>query len=156
VRRAIYSALGLLLAACDGREPASDSRFAQVQARGQVAMGVDQYTSHHVFEPLPDGGRIVLQRDSVDPAGTATIRAHMVTIAAAFAQGDFRLPGLVHDMTVPGTEVMAARRDRIHYSADTVPRGGELRIQSDDSVAVAAIHEFLAFQSMDHHAAMHQ
>jgi hypothetical protein len=146
----------VVFAACHGREPQADSRFAQVQARGQVAMGVDQYTSHHVFEPLPDGGRIVLQRDSVDSAGTATIRAHLATIAAAFAQGDFRLPGFVHAMTVPGTEVMAARRDRIHYSTDTLPGGGELRIRSDDSVAVAAIHAFLAFQSMDHHAAMHQ
>jgi hypothetical protein len=80
----------------------------------------------------------------------------MATIAAAFAQGDFRLPGFVHAMTVPGTEVMAARRDRIRYSTDTLPRGGGLRIQSDDSVAVAAIHEFLAFQAMDHHGAMHQ
>ena len=145
----------LLLAACHGREPQADSRFAEVQARGQVAMGVDQYTSHHVFEPLPDGGRIVLQRDSVDSAGTAAIRAHLASIAAAFAQGDFQWPGFVHAMTVPGTEVMAARRDRIRYSTDTLPRGGEVRIQSDDSVAVAAIHEFLAFQRMDHHAMEH-
>ncbi|MFI5210098.1 MAG: hypothetical protein ACHQ2E_06620 [Gemmatimonadales bacterium] len=34
----------VLLAACHGREPQADSRFAEVQARGQVAMGVDQYT----------------------------------------------------------------------------------------------------------------
>lgn len=145
----------LLLAACHGREQPADGAFAQVQARGQVAMGVDQYTSHHIFEPLPDGGRIVLQRDSVDSAGTATIRAHMATIAAAFAKGDFQLPGFVHAMTVPGTGVMTARRDHISYTADTLPRGGEVRIQSDDSVAVAAIHEFLAFQRMDHHAGMH-
>ena len=66
--RVVFAAL-VLLAACHGGEPKADSRFAQVQARGQVAMGVDQYTSHHIFEPLPDGGRIVLQRDSVDSAG---------------------------------------------------------------------------------------
>lgn len=152
--KAAFAAL-VFLAACHGREPQGDSRFAEVQARGQVAMGVDQYTSHHIFEPLPDGGRIVLQRDSVDSAGTAAIRAHLASIATAFAQGDFQWPGFVHAMTVPGTEVMAARRDRIRYTTDTLPRGGEVRIQSDDSVAVAAIHEFLAFQRMDHHAGMH-
>lgn len=153
--RATRFAAVLLLSACHGREPQADSRFADVQARGQVAMGVDQYTSHHIFEPLPDGGRIVLQRDSVDSAGTAIIRAHLATIAVAFAQGNFQLPGFVHDMTVPGTEVMSARRAHISYTADTLPRGGEVRIRSDDSVAVAAIHEFLAFQRMDHHAGMH-
>src|SRR5918993_2848595 len=91
------AALGIaltLLGAC-GRAPAPDARFHGVQARGETAMGVDQYTSSHVFEPLPDGGRIVLQRDAADSAGTAVIRAHLDRIAAAFAAGDFRLPGFV-------------------------------------------------------------
>ena len=133
----------------------SDSAFAAVQERGAVAMGVDQYTSAHVFEPLPDGGRIVLQRDSVDPAGIATIRAHMADIAVRFAQGDFTLPGFVHAQAVPGTAVMADRRSAIRYVADTLPRGGEVRIRSDDAAAIAAIHEFLAFQARDHRAASH-
>jgi len=56
-------------------------------------MGVDQYTSAHVFEDLPDGGRIVLDRDSgSDTAGIATIRQHMRDVAAAFATGDFTKP----------------------------------------------------------------
>jgi len=118
-------------------------------------MGVDQYTSAHVFEPLPDGGRIVLQRDSVDPAGTATIRAHMADIADRFARGDFSLPGFVHAQEVPGTAVMAARRSVIQYRADTLPRGAEVRIRTDDAAAIAAIHAFLAFQAQDHRAASH-
>lgn len=130
---------------------ARDSGFTGVQARGAVAMGVDQYTSSHIFESLPDGGRIVLQRDSVDSAGTATIRMHLRHIARAFAAGDFQLPGFVHAMKVPGTDVMAARRASIHYEFDTLPRGGQVRIQTADSLAVQAIHEFLAFQREDHH-----
>ena len=133
----------------------SDSGFVAVQRRGAVAMGVDQYTSAHVFEPLPDGGRIVLQRDSVDPAGTATIRAHMEDIAVRFGRGDFTLPGFVHAQAVPGTAIMAARRSVIRYLADTLPRGGEVRIRSDDPAAIAAIHAFLAFQAQDHRAASH-
>jgi hypothetical protein len=113
-------------------------------------MGVDQYTSSHRFEPLPDGGRITLQRDQDDSAGTAQIRAHMRKISAAFAAGDFALPGFVHDQEVPGTVVMAARRSRISYTTDTVPRGGSVRIQSDDSTAIAAVHQFLSFQRRDH------
>jgi hypothetical protein len=127
-----------------------DSAFALVQTRGHVAMGVDQYSSAHRFEPLPDGGRITLVRDGDDPAGVTQIRAHMAEIAAAFRRGDFTVPGFVHDRAVPGTATMAARRSRISYIADTLPHGGSLRIHSTDSVAISAIHQFLAFQRQDH------
>jgi hypothetical protein len=149
--------LGLALAAlfgCRGA-PRDDTAFAGVQARGATAMGVDQYTSSHVFEPLPDGGRIVLQRDAADSTGTAVIREHMGRIAAAFAAGDFRLPGFVHAQEVPGTATMAARRGAITYTADTLPRGGEVRIHTADPEAVRAVHEFLAFQRADHRAGAH-
>jgi hypothetical protein len=133
-----------------------DSAFAALQARGAQVMGVDQYTSSHVFEPLADGGRIVLQRDVADSIGVATIRAHMQDIAARFADGDFTLPGLVHDQTVPGTRVMAERRDRIRFVVDTLPHGGQVRIVTRDPVALAAVHEFLAFQRHDHRAPAHE
>jgi hypothetical protein len=131
---------------------AADTGFAAVQDRGQVAMGVDQYTSTHRFEPLPDGGRIELQRDVADSAGRARILAHMERIAAAFSAGDFRLPGFVHAREVPGTRVMAAERGRIGYEVESLPRGAALRLRTDDSVAIEAIHEFLAFQRVDHRA----
>jgi hypothetical protein len=127
-----------------------DSAFDQVQHRGHVAMGVDQYTSTHHFVSTADGGVVSLQRDANDTAGIRQIRHHMGEIAAAFRRGDFAVPGFVHDRPVPGTATMAARRDLISYRPDTIPRGGELRISSNDSAAVAAIHEFLAFQRQDH------
>ena len=39
---------------------AEDSAFAALQERGSAAeaMGVDQYASAHLFDDLPDGGRI--------------------------------------------------------------------------------------------------
>jgi hypothetical protein len=128
----------------------SDSAFAQVQHRGHIAMGVDQYTSTHHFVSTPDGGVVTLQRDTDDTAGIQQIRHHMAEIAAAFRRGEFAVPGFVHDRPVPGTAIMAARRDRIRYRTDSILRGGELRISSDDPAAVAAIHEFLAFQRQDH------
>jgi hypothetical protein len=133
----------------------ADSAFAGVQARGRTAMGVDQYTSRHRFESLPDGGRITLTRDPQDTAGAARIRAHMSQIAAAFGQGNFDLPGFVHDREVPGTAVMRARREYIRYVPDSSAGGGALRITSRDSVAIAAVHEFLAFQRRDHRAGDH-
>lgn len=132
-----------------------DTAFAALQERGKQAMGVDQYTSTHLFDSLEDGGRIELQRDVDDPEGVAVIRRHMQDIAAAFARGDFRIPGFVHAQEVPGTRVMAERRAHITYTYRELPRGGEVRITTRDPAAIAAIHEFLAFQRMDHRAGGH-
>jgi hypothetical protein len=137
-------------------EAAADSGYAAVQERGRTAMGVDQYTSTHRFQPLPDGGRIELQRDEVDSAGRARILAHMHEISRAFAAGDFAVPGFVHAREVPGTAVMAARRTAISYVVESLPRGGALRLETSDSSAVEAIHAFLAFQRMDHRAGAHR
>jgi hypothetical protein len=147
----------LVLTACRPTRDAPDADFAAMQERGRMVMGVDQYTSAHVFEDLPDGGRVVLDRDSTgDTTGVATIRQHMRDIAAAFRAGDFTKPFQVHAQVVPGTAVMQARRSGIAYEVIDRPRGGEVRIRSTDPAAVAAIHEFLAFQRAGHHAAGHE
>lgn len=118
-------------------------------------MGVDQYSSTHVFEDLPDGGRIVLQRDASDPLDERTIRTHMRDIAKQFSAGDFSLPGIVHDTDVPGTAVMARKKRHIRYVATDLPRGAHVRIITRDAEALKAIHAFLAYQRMDHRAAGH-
>ena len=41
---------------------AQDTAFRSMQERGHMAMGVDQYTSAHQFDLLPDGGRIALDQ----------------------------------------------------------------------------------------------
>jgi hypothetical protein len=148
----------LFAAGCEKRDsaPAPDSAFAALQQRGQVAMGVDQYASEHVFEPLPDGGRIVLQMKEADSAGERVIREHMRTIATAFAAGDFSVPGQVHALAkVPGTDVMRELKSEIAYRAADLDRGGEVRLTTRNPKAVAAIHDFLAFQRTDHRAGMH-
>ena len=139
------------LGACRKRD------FAAMQARGEHVMGVNQYTSAHVFEDLPDGGRVVLDReDATDTAAITTIRAHMRDIATAFGAGDFTKPFAVHAQTVPGTAVMTAHRDAITYEVLDRPSGGEVRIRSADPAVVTAIHEFLEFQRQQHHAAGHE
>jgi hypothetical protein len=154
--------LVLITGGCTGgRSPAvarhaaasTDTGFAAVQSRGEVAMGVDQYSSTHIFEPLADGGRIELQRDEHDSAGTLQIQQHMRHIASSFAAGDFRLPGFVHARTVPGTDIMSARRSEISYTVEDLPRGGALRLRSANPEVIRAIHDFLHFQRQDHHAA---
>jgi hypothetical protein len=115
-------------------------------------MGVDQYTSAHRFDDLPDGGRIELQRDPDDSAGVRTIREHLQKIAVAFSQGDFSVPGFVHAENVPGTATMRAQRASIRYRYAPLPGGGEVSITTHDPAAVAAVHDFLAYQRHEHHA----
>ena len=129
---------------------ARDSSFAALQARGALGMGVDQYTSAHTFEPLADGGRISLRRTVDDSAGVEQIRTHMQTIAAAFSAGNFTIPRFVHAGTVPGIDVMAARRSMIVYRSAPIANGAEMVITTRDAVAIEAIHRFLAFQRREH------
>lgn len=136
----------------------TDSAFARVQERGAHVMGVDQDKAQHVFETLPDGGRIALEwPDTTGAAASeiATIREHMHQVARDFGRGDFSAPFLVHDREVPGTAVMRDRRAAITYSVTELPGGAMLRITSSDPAALSAIAEFLAFQRSDHRAAGH-
>jgi hypothetical protein len=139
-------------------EAAADSAFVALQERGAApqGMGVDQYTSVHTFDDLPDGGRIELQDTAGDDEAAERIRAHLQEIAADFASGDFSTPGFVHAMDeVPGARVLAQRKDAIRYSYHQLPRGGAVRIQTEDTAALRAVHEFLAFQRLDHRAMGH-
>jgi hypothetical protein len=123
-----------------------------MQARGQMAMGVDQYTSSHTFDALPDGGRIELLRDVADTLGIRQIQAHLRLIEHAFQAGDFSTPEFVHMQKMPGTDVMARKHDLITYRYSPLPRGGEVRMMTSDPEALTAIHAFLAAQRGEHHA----
>ncbi|MFP4623682.1 MAG: hypothetical protein ACLFRX_05835 [Gemmatimonadota bacterium] len=165
MKAALLLLFAVVFGACESEgEPATtgdadhDSAFAALQDRGGAAegMGVDQYASAHRFDDRPNGGRIELQDTAGDDAAVDRIRTHMQQIAEAFASGDFSAPGFVHAMDeVPGTRVMAERRELIRYEYAPLPRGGEVRIETADSTARRAIHEFLAFQRLDHRAMGH-
>jgi hypothetical protein len=136
-------------------QPAHDSAHAahaDMQKRGAEVMGVDQESSVHVFEALPNGGIIELQRASADSAGTRVIRQHLRTIAMAFRDGDFGGPTYIHMTSVPGARVMAERRNYIRYDYRQLPRGGALRISTTDLAARRAIWEFIAYQRNEHMA----
>ena len=144
--------LGSPLSAQQPARSPHDSAFAAMQERGRMVMGVDQYTSTHHFDALPDGGRIELQRDVPDSVGVARIRAHLREIAVAFKAGDFSQPTIVHMVDVPGAKVMAAKRAVISYETHDLPLGAELRLRTHDAEALRAIQEFMAFQRSEHHA----
>jgi hypothetical protein len=154
-----FVGLGALLAvavasasACAGSDAltggASETKagvFAALQARGGQA-------ATHLFDALADGGRIERQRDVDDPAAVDKIRRHLREITEAFASGNFSLPTFVHMRELPGMAVMAAKKDRIGYVYRDLPRGGELRLVTNDPDAIRAIHEFVAFLRERHRA----
>jgi hypothetical protein len=112
--------------------------FAALQARGGQA-------TTHLFDALADGGRIERQSDVDDPAAVDKIRRRLREIREAFASGDFSLQTFVHMRELPGMAVMAVKKDRIGYVYRDLPRGGELRLVTNDPDAIRAIHEFVAF-----------
>jgi hypothetical protein len=122
-----------------------------VDHRHDQATGVPHEGSAHHFRIAPDGGEIRLE--ATDPADAATrdrIRAHLRTIAAAFAAGDFAMPRRIHDQAPPGVEVMTGRRDAIRYAYHPTDRGGRVTIATEDAEARRAVHAFLRFQIADH------
>jgi hypothetical protein len=158
-RLAAYILASTLCAACSRAPGAaststhtSDTAFASMQERGKMAMGVDQTTSTHAFDALPDGGRIELLRAVNDSLGIEQIRAHLRLIQHAFQAGDFSTPQFVHMQSMPGTAVMTEKHDLITYTYHNLPRGGEVVMRTSDPSALAAIHEFMGAQRMEHHA----
>jgi hypothetical protein len=149
------SVLSITLARAATASAQTDSAFAALQARGKMAMGVDQYASAHQFDVTADGGRIALQMKDDDSLSVAQIRAHLKLIEHAFQAGDFSTPEFVHLRAMPGTAVMSAKKDMIKYTYADIPRGGEVRITTSDPDALAAIRDFIKAQRGDHEAGGH-
>ena len=129
----------------------SPDQHAQMNARGEKAMGFDQSATIHHFYLYEDGGEIeVTVKDPKDKANLEAIRSHLPQIGKMFAAGDFSMPHFIHDENVPGSEGMKRMRDRIAYAYEDVPNGGRVRITTRFARALSAIHEFLRYQIADH------
>ncbi len=122
------------------------------QTHAAMAMGFDQQATTHHFRLYEDGGAIeVTVNDRGDVTDRAAIRSHLPHIAMMFGNGNFDAPMLVHDSThVPGTAVMAERRDSIRYTYVETTNGGRVEIVTKDPQALAAVHAFLTYQIAEH------
>ena len=147
---AILCALGFVTmhvfpAAAQRHHLSSDQRAAMV-------MGFDPQLTAHRFSLFTDGGAIdVNVKNPADTTNRDAIRSHLPHIAMMFGAGAFDAPMLVHDAAnVPGTKVMAARKDAIRYQYEDTPSGGRVNIVTSDRKALAAVHEFLQYQISEH------
>jgi len=125
---------------------------AELKRRGEAAMGFDQDKTTHHFRTSASGGSIEVDvRDPKDTASLARVRAHLQEIATAFATGDFASPMQTHAEVPPGVPVMERLKSAIVYTYAETSHGGAVRIRTTNTDALAAIHEFLQYQSREHH-----
>src|SRR5258708_19320537 len=95
---------------------------AQMNERGEKAMGFSQTATTHHFLLNSNGGVIQVEaKDSADETNRNQIRMHLGHIAQAFKSGDFDIPMFVHDSVPPGVPEMKRLQKSIHYSFDEPP-----------------------------------
>jgi hypothetical protein len=120
-------------------------------ARGDIAMGFDQNKIMHHFMATSTGGRImIVALDSNDSETIEQIKSHVLDIQYEFSQGYFTKPFFIHDQEVPGTDVMAVKKDLIEYSVQDLDSGATLVLTTDDAELLKAIQQFMAFQGSEH------
>ncbi len=131
--------------------PMMKDHTAQVNERGDKAMGFSHEKTTHHFRLLADGGAIeVSANDNADDRSREEVRGHLGHIAKLFAEGNFAIPMLVHAQKPPGSDVMQERKVDIQYGYEETPTGGRVRITTSNPQALKAVHEFLRFQIEDH------
>lgn len=124
---------------------------AEMKQHGNLAMGFDQDTATHHFTMNADGGAIaVSSNDPADQTSLRQIRSHLQEIAVAFKQGDFGKPEATHSELPTGVPVMQRLKDAITYTYYETVGGGIVRIYTAHPEALAAIHEFIAYQVREH------
>ena len=138
-------------APCPTTEHSMDAHHTAVNMHGDEAMGFGhEKTTHHFFLAAGGGSIEVRANDAHDSASIDAIRSHLNHIAQMFASGDFSAPAFVHSTIPPGVTTMKLLKSRIEYKYEALDGGGRVRIESSDPVAVAAVHDFLRFQIIDH------
>jgi hypothetical protein len=124
---------------------------ASLNSRGDHVMGFGHDKTTHHFELTKTGGVIQVQaKDATDSDSRDQIRVHLQHISKSFAAGDFKDPMDVHAEEPPGVPVMKKLKSNITYRYESIDRGGRVLIQTKDSDALEAIHEYLQYQIREH------
>jgi hypothetical protein len=128
-----------------------ETDHAAVNQRGDKVMGFSHEKTTHHFLLNNNGGVIeVTANDPQDVASRDLIRQHLRHIAKKFAAGDFTAPMLIHAQTPPGVPVLQKLKAAVKYQFEEIEKGGRVRLSTNDTQALVAIHEFLRFQIKDH------
>jgi len=124
---------------------------AALKGRGADAMGFDQDAATHHFRLTATGGSIeVTVKNQRDEKTIAAIRSHLQSIASGFAGGHFDKPFQTHGEVPAGVVEMQNNSQKIAYRYEDLPRGGAVRIETNDAGALDAVHSFLRYQITEH------
>ncbi|HET7336956.1 MAG TPA: hypothetical protein VFJ23_03585, partial [Candidatus Nitrosotalea sp.] len=119
--------------------------------RGNIAMGFNQSMIHHHFMSTPTGGEIMIMSENMSDVQTIDeIKNHVKDIQYQFSQGNFTKPFYIHAQIVPGTDILAAKKDLINYSIKDIDGGSVLILTTNDTQLLNAIQQFMNFQSSQH------
>lgn len=119
--------------------------------RGNIAMGFNQSMIHHHFMSTTTGGEIMIMSENMSDVQTINeIKNHVKNIQYQFSQGNFTKPFYIHAQIVPGTDIMAAKKDLINYSIKDIDGGSVLILTTNDTQLLNAIQQFMNFQSSQH------
>jgi hypothetical protein len=144
-------AVVLLFVAILIQDPQAPHLQQGVVERGDHVMGFSHEKTAHHFLLYPKGGEInVSAIDPSDKSSIDQIRMHLGHIARMFATGDFKAPMLIHDTNPPGVPAMIHLKEAIKYDYFETDRGARIRLSTENSQAIDAIHAFLLFQIIDH------
>ncbi len=114
-------------------------------------LGVAHETTRHSFRLFDDGAAIELRAsDGQDTTTIEAIRAHMRVIADQFRANDFSTPMFVHDKTPDGIATMKQLHSEIEFRYEPLPAGARVRIVTATAAALAALHDFMRFQIIEH------
>jgi hypothetical protein len=129
----------------------TDMQDQKMNERGDHVMGFDHTKTTHHFRLFADGGSIEVAANSTqDKESRDQIRMHLGHIAKMFAAGNFNAPMLIHDQIPPGVPTMQKLKSDIQYKFEETEQGARIRISSNSSEALTAIHDFLRFQIKEH------
>jgi hypothetical protein len=141
----------LLLAAILLQNPQTPNSQQSVVERGEHVMGFSHEKTAHHFLLYPNGGEINVNANEVSDKGTIDqVRMHLGHIARMFAAGNFKAPMLIHDTNPPGVPAMTRLKEAIKYEYSETERGARIRLITENSQAIDAIHAFLLFQIIEH------
>ncbi len=130
----------------------SMNMMMKMMERGNIAMGFNQSKISHHFIATPNGGNIIITALNNSDIQTITqIKNHIKDIQKEFSEGNFTKPFFIHAQKVPGTDIMAEKKNLIKYNVSELKNGSSLMLTTSDKQLIDAIHKFIEFQATAHH-----
>ena len=131
--------------------PRSDAEHGAGVDHRHDSLGMSHEASRHNFRLYANGGAIELRATKEgDDETIQAIRDHLRDVVKQFERGEFGTPQFVHGHSPDGIETMAKRKNAIDWKYEDLPEGGRIRIRTADTVSLAAVHDFLKFQVIEH------